>query len=189
MKSRAVIALLLAAAALPASANTLYKSVDSNGVVMFSDVPPPSGARIVEERELGAPPAAAAMYAQPMPGSPTIAAPGGAAANLEQLYTLIDADEALAKANARVDQAERGLAQARKTVASRFEGLRLASTHAERANRERISFYENDLKLARRDLCELLKARQSARPEPGSAYVVAVQPITARVAAARLASR
>jgi len=46
-----------------------------------------------------------------------------------------------------------------------------------------------DLKLARRDLCELLKSRQSARPEPGAAYVVAQQPISARVAANKLASR
>jgi hypothetical protein len=108
---------LLAATALPAAANMLYKSVDANGTVMFSDTPPPEGTRILEERAMSAP---ATSYSWSAPGNN---AP--ATNSLEEAFTLIDSDAALAQANARVDMAERALAQARGGGASRFEGLRL----------------------------------------------------------------
>lgn len=184
MHSRALLVLFVAAASIPAGATTLYKSVDANGAVMFSDIPPPSSAKLVEMREIGMPSAAVESA-----GAPYVAAPGAPVASLEQVYNLIDADEALAKANARVDQAERGLAMARKTVASRFEGLRLVSRHENAGDAERIAFYENDLKIARRELVELLKARQKNVAPPGTAYVVGVQPISAQAAARKIASR
>jgi hypothetical protein len=169
MKSRALIALLLAAAALPSGANTLYKSVDANGTVMFSDVPPPAGARILEERAVMGSPAEV-----PPAGAPYSHAPNSAGtASIEQVYGLMDSDAALAEANARVDQAERALAMARNGTASRFEGLRLASTRSTSADSERIEFYKRDLRLARRALIDLIKERQVAAREPGAPRIVA----------------
>ena len=184
MKQRALLALVLAAASLQAAPNTLYKSVDANGVVMFSDVPPPAGARVIEERDVGT-----SAQAQENPGSPHITAPGNPVASLDQVYSLIDADEALAKANARVDQAERNLATARNGTASRFEGLRLVSRTDNANDHERVAFYEGDLKIARRELVDLLRARQTASTPPGSPYVVSVQPISSQLASRKIASR
>jgi hypothetical protein len=167
MRIRSSHALLLAALALPAGANTLYKSVDASGTVMFSDVPPPSGARILEERALPSSPPQDATAG--LPQSSTASTP---VAGLEQVYGLMDSDKALAEANARVDQAERGLAMARNGASSRLEGLRLASTR-NTADNERIEFYKRDLRLARRALVDLIKARQKASMEPGAPRIVA----------------
>jgi hypothetical protein len=161
-------ALLFLALAPSAAANMLYKSVDANGTVMFSDVPPPAGARILEERALPSSGPAASVA-----GAPYALDPNAPAAGLEQVYGLIDSDAALARANARVDQAERGLAMARKGAASRFEGLRLASTRNGEADSERIEFYKRDLKVARRELIDLIKQRQRASLEPGAPRIVA----------------
>lgn len=154
---RTLLALALVAAAVPAAANTLYKSVDSTGTVMFSDTPPPEGARILEERVIGAP---SSSYA--------LAAPDGSSQinGLEQAFALIDADAALAAANARVDMAERALAQAR-GVAPRTEGLRLprltpVSSVSNAANSDHVEFCKRDLKIARQALMDVLRARQLA---------------------------
>lgn len=150
MRHRALCAALLLAPALPAGADILYKSVDANGAVMFSDTPPSNGARIVEQRVISNP------YS---PASPAAAAP---ASSLDQVYELIDADAALARANARVDQAEHALALARNGAAARTEGLRLATARPTAADDERIEFYKRDLKIARRELVEILRSRQLA---------------------------
>ena len=49
---RLATALVLAALAAPAGANTLYKSIDANGTVTFSDLPPPPGSQLLEQRSL-----------------------------------------------------------------------------------------------------------------------------------------
>lgn len=156
---------LLAALACPAAANVLYKSVDANGTVMFSDTPPPPGARIVEERAIGAP---ASSY----PGTHEAAGatpPGG----LEEAFTLIDYDAALRQANDRLDLAERALAQARSgLVASRYEGLRLpVSAPSATAHTDQIELLKRDVRMARQALMDLLRARQLASgraPKSGS---------------------
>lgn len=145
---------LLAALALPAGANVLYKSVDPNGTVMFSDTPPPEGSRILEERPIGAP---ASSYPGDAPGT----APP--AAGLEEAFAQIDYDAALAQANQRLDLAERALAQARSATASRFEGLRLpAATPVSNASADHIEFLKRDVRLARQALLDLLRSRQLA---------------------------
>jgi hypothetical protein len=145
-------AVACAIAAMPAEAAVLYKSVDENGRVMFSDTPPSSeGARIVEQKVIDS------SYAS-SPSSAT----GSAASGLEQAYGLIDSDVALAKANERVDLAEHALALARNGAMPRTEGLRLASSRNTAVDDERIEFYKRDLKLARRELVELLRSRQVA---------------------------
>ena len=153
---RSLLALaLLAATALPASGNMLYKSVDANGTVMFSDTPPPEGARILEERTVNAP---ATSYSATSPG--TNAPVNG----LEEAFTLIDSDAALAQANARVDMAERALAQARGGPAPRFEGLRLpqATQVSSLSNSDHVEFCKRDLKIARQALMDVLRSRQLA---------------------------
>jgi hypothetical protein len=151
MRSRLALAIACTLAVLPVDAAVLYKSVDANGTVTFSDTPPsPDAARIVEQRAMD-------TY-----GSASTAAPGAASAGLEQVYGLIDSDEALAKANARVDMAEHALALARNGTAPRTEGLRLAASRITLADEARIEFYKRDLKLARRELVELLRSRQPA---------------------------
>jgi uncharacterized protein DUF4124 len=149
MRSRILIAALLGTAcALPAAADVLYKSVDANGTVMFSDTPPPDGARILEQRALPS--------TSPAPST----APMGT--GLEQAYGLLDADAALARANTRVDLAEHALALARNDSAARTGASRLASVRPSRADEGRIEFYKRDLKIARNELIELLRSRQLA---------------------------
>ena len=153
---RSLLALaLFAATALPAAANTLYKSVDANGTVMFSDTPPPEGTRILEERVIGAP---ASSYSYGSPGT------NGPGSRLEEAFALIDSDAALAQANARVDMAERALAQARGGPAPRTEGLRLpvATQVSNNVNSDHVEFCKRDLKLARQALLDLLRSRQLA---------------------------
>ena len=145
-------AIVLAAALVPAiaGANTLYKSVDANGVVMFSDTPPPEGARILEERALpssNASPPAEPSFANPVP------------VQVEQLF---DYDTAIARASEQVDQAERALALARRDLWSPHEGLRLATTRVGTlAADQRLAPYHKDLKIARRHLAELVRERQA----------------------------
>ena len=147
---------LLAATALPAAANVLYKSVDASGTVMFSDTPPPEGTRILEERVINT---------QSTSYSWTAAGTNTPVTGLEEAFTLIDSDAALAQANARVDMAERALAQARGGAAPRTEGLRLpprATQVSMVSNSDHVEFCKRDLKIARQALMDLLRSRQLA---------------------------
>src|SRR5205085_10713430 len=58
MARRAVAAWALVALAMPAGAAVLYKSVDSKGVVQFSDLPPPPR---MEAKAIGVPETTAAV--------------------------------------------------------------------------------------------------------------------------------
>lgn len=136
----------------PACAATLYKSVDPSGTVMFSDTPPGEGARILEERVIGE---SSSSYGAAMPAAPYT--------GLEEAFAQIDYDAALAQANARLDMAERALAQARNGAASRYEGLRLpVSTQAANPSTDHIEFCKRDVKIARQALMDLLRSRQLA---------------------------
>ncbi len=154
MKCRA-LALLLLAAMLggPAGASVLYKSVDANGTVTFSDVPPAEGSRLLEQRMLPTLPAE--------PGStPNAPAPG-----LEEAFQMLDYDKALQQANERVDLAERALAQARAGHATTPRpGMNNASISI--ADHERVAFYMRDLRAARQALMDLLRSRQLASGRP-----------------------
>ena len=147
-----VLALGLALLPAAAGANVLYKSVDANGVVMFSDTPPPDGSRILEERPLpstNAAPSAAVEYGAPVPG-------------VIPAEQMLDFDAAIAGANAKVDAAERALAQARRDLSLTDVGLRLRPTRLANEDDRRLDSYRNNAKIARRHLVELLRERQLA---------------------------
>jgi hypothetical protein len=136
---------LSAVASLPAGAAMLYKSVNAKGTVMFSDMPPPPDARVLETRVIG---------------GNAGASPRGTAAAMADAAQLIDSDEALARANAKVDMAEHALAEARKTLWSPRDGLRLASTRATPADDARVQFFKRDVLAARQALLDLLRERR-----------------------------
>lgn len=143
--------LVLTVAAPTAPAAALYKSVDANGVIMFSDMPPPDGARVLEER--------------PLPGSSSgtgapaeeVQAPG-----LIPAEQMLDYDAVIARANAQVDQAERALALARREAGAAPDGLRLRPARIAGEDDARLKTYRNNVKVARRQLMELLRERRLA---------------------------
>jgi hypothetical protein len=154
MAIRPHLPLALGLALLPAAAaaNVLYKSVDANGVVMFSDTPPAGGSRILEERPLptgNSEPAASVQHGTPMPG-------------VIPAEQMLDFDAAIASANAKVDEAERALASARRELALTDVGLRLRPTRLASEDDRRLDSYRNNVKIARRHLVELLRERQLA---------------------------
>jgi hypothetical protein len=153
MTPRLLAALLAAAFVGPAGASVLYKSVDANGTITFSDIPPPAGSHLLEQRMLGT---RESNSAAASPASP---------AGLEEAFQWLDSDKALAEANARVDLAERALALARAGHATTPRpGLNKASISV--ADHERGRFYMRDLRVARQALTDLLRSRQLASGRP-----------------------
>jgi hypothetical protein len=136
------------AALLPqlAAGGVMYKSVTAEGTVMFSDTPPPSDARILEQRAM----------IDPMPAASSSAV---TTAPAEQM---LDYDAAIANANEKVDLAEHALALARRGIWSTREGLSLEGGRASRGDVERIEFYKKNLLIARQSLMELLRERKLA---------------------------
>jgi hypothetical protein len=157
MGFRPHLALALGLFLLPAAAaaNVLYKSVDGSGVVMFSDIPPPDGSRILEERPLpsfNSAPAASLEYGTPEPG-------------VIPAEQMLEFDAAIASANAKVDEAERALARARRDLSLTDVGLRLRPTRLANEDERRLDSHRNNVKIARRHLVELLRERQLALRE------------------------
>src|SRR5688500_19929105 len=154
MKCRSLaLALLAMTLGVPVGASVLYNSVDANGNVTFSDMPPADGSRLVEQRIIGALPA------------PTETTPNAPAGGLEEAFQMLDYDKALAQANQRVDLAERALAQARAAHATTPRpGMNHASISI--ADHERVDFYMRDLRAARQALMDLLRSRQLASGRP-----------------------
>ena len=159
MKKLAMAA-LLAALACPAQGAMLYKSVGPNGTVTFSDVPPPDGTRVLEQREIGA--------SGTITSGPITTQPAG---SLDAL--LLDGDSAVARASAQVDQAERELALARRELWTPREGLTLVSRRMSLADRDRVEFYKRNLKVARQYLVDLLRERASIPREAGAPRILA----------------
>jgi hypothetical protein len=147
MKILVIPALLAALAAGPVGAATLYKSIGPDGTIMFSDVPPPADARIVEQRQIG---------------SSGYTTPGPAQGAFQDITQLIDSDAALARANAQVDLAEHSLAEARRGTWSPRDGLNLAGRALTRGDVERIEYYKRGVVAARQNLMELLRDRMVA---------------------------
>ncbi|MDQ3028314.1 MAG: DUF4124 domain-containing protein [Pseudomonadota bacterium] len=142
-----VLALSFAALLVPsAQAGMLYKSVNPNGAIMFSDVPPAGDARILEQRP--------------------ISSGGGSGApvqaGVDVATQLIESDAAVARANAQVDLAEHALALARRDVWTPRDGLKLVSSRPSRVDEERIEFYKRNVLAARQSLMELLRDRMVA---------------------------
>lgn len=152
MKNRLAATALALATFGPSFAHPgmLYKSVDANGVTIFSDTPPP-GARIIEERVLSA----------SSPGEPQVTSTvtTNAFVNAEQMLAL---DPEVAHANANVDLAERELAAARRELCPLYEGVRLRPTRLSLDGDARLEPYRKSLKIARQQLAEILRDRRIA---------------------------
>jgi hypothetical protein len=175
MKSQRQLALLvcLCAACAPLGAAVLYKSVDSNGVIQFSDIPPAKNTPDVQRLQIpdGSSSAPRALVAQAQPQAPT---------SEEKLREM---DAAVQRASAQVDLAEHALALARRAVWSEPAPGKLTATRMTRADIERIEFYKHDVKVARLALCELLqdKRRSAVREEmTASAGAPIYGPVTLR---------
>jgi hypothetical protein len=152
MRNRLAATALALAALAPALAHpdVLYKSVDANGVLIFSDTPP-AGARILEERVISG----SSSGTPQVGGSNVIAAPVSA----EQMLGF---DAEVAHANANVDLAERELAAARRELAPLYEGVRLRPSRLTLDDDARLEPYRRNLKIARRQLAEILRDRRVA---------------------------
>jgi hypothetical protein len=134
---------------LAVQATVLYKSVDANGTVSFSDMPPAAGAKVLETRTIG--PSGFSAPASSIPQAPVT----------DPLATSFELDAALAKANAQLDQAERELALARRDLWSPREGLRLAERRMTSADDARVEFFKRNVIAARHALLEIVRDRRN----------------------------
>ncbi|MEO7743679.1 MAG: DUF4124 domain-containing protein [Usitatibacter sp.] len=151
MKNRIAATALALAALAPALSHpgVLYKYVDANGTITFSDTPP-SGARILEERPLGATSGTLQVTSGPI---------SNAFVDAEQMLGF---DPEVARANASVDLAERELAAARRELCPLYEGVRLRPTRLSLDDDARLEPYRKNLKIARQQLAEILRDRRFA---------------------------
>lgn len=133
---------LIGALALPASAGGLFKVIDADGATVFTDVPPPSDARVVVQVLTGGTASVATA-----PGMP--------------YYELAESDEAVTRANERVDLAEHALALARQGLQSPSDGLRLVAARMTQGDEARVAFYKKGVQAARQQLMDLLRERQA----------------------------
>jgi hypothetical protein len=171
---RALIAAAVCAASFPAGAAVLYKSVDSKGVVTFSDMPPDRG---IDAKAISVPESSSAV-----PGAlrerETIAA---APTRDEHLYA---GDQAVQSASAQVDMAEHALAVARRPVWEVADPMKLSGPKLTLADRERIDHYRKNLKVAQNQLADVLRNRRKAEvtmtAEAGAPIYGATSPIYRR---------
>lgn len=130
---------LLAVLALPASAGGVYRSVDADGGILFSDTPPPPEAGLVMQGRTSSPPGVGMPY-----------------------YETAETDGTVSRANVQLDLAEHALALARQALPSPRDGFRLVAARMNRGDGERVAFYNKDVQTARRQLTDSLRNRQSA---------------------------
>jgi Domain of unknown function (DUF4124) len=147
------IALTLLAAALPAGAAVLYKSVDAKGIVTFSDLPPPPG---IDAKAIAVPESSSATPGASRDADVTASAPP--VLREEQIMN----DEVVQRAAAKVDLAEHALAMARRPVWEVADPMKLTGPRFTRADRERIDYYRKDLKIAQQQLADVLRTRRKA---------------------------
>ena len=142
---------LAAALLLPfaAQATVLYKSIDANGTVSFSDMPPAAGTKVLETRTIGP-----SGFSAPATSTSQAPAP-------DPLATSFELDAALAKANAQLDQAERELALARRELWSPREGLRLVDRRMTAQDDARVEFFKRNVTAARHALLEIIRDRRN----------------------------
>ena len=137
---------VFAAAALAtyagAGAATLYKSVDKEGKITFSDTP-------VE----------GAVTLQRIATSES-AKPGESASAPVYLALADSFDAAVSQANAKLDMAEHALANARRGIVE-HNPLSLHGPRLSRAQSQQLDFYKNDVTAARKNLMRVLKQRNT----------------------------
>jgi hypothetical protein len=147
-RSRLLAIVLTSLLTWPVSAGGLYKVIEADGAIVFTDVPPPPDTRIVTQIPIGATTSVA-----PAAGTPQ--------------YVINEADEAMARANARIDFAEHELAVTRQGLWSPQEGLSLASARMTPGDRARVTFYKNGVQIARQQLMDLLRGKAPLRLAAG----------------------
>ena len=131
---------------LPGNATMLYKSVGENGTIIFSDTPPASGARLLEQKR--------------MSESGNIAPAPRAGVSL--LESSSEFDAAIARANAQVDAAEHALAVARQGLWSQGDGLRMTSVRMSSEDAARVEYYKQGVVIARQMLLDVMRERRGA---------------------------
>ena len=168
---RASIVAAVLALPFAAQAAVLYKSVDANGTVTFSDMPPAAGTKVLETRNVNA-----SGFASVAPAAPATAMAGAP----EPMISLFEMDAAVAKASAQLDQAERELALARKELWSPRDGLRLVQRRMTIADDARVEFFKRNVASARHALMELLRDRRkqmvadAVQPGDGRPRIIAM---------------
>jgi hypothetical protein len=142
------VAVLTLGLQLPAGAGALYKSVDSNGRVTFSDVPV-EGAVTVQRIE-------SSESAKPAVGNEN-----------SPIYLALAevSNEAVARANAQLDMAEHAFALARQQLGEP-DPLSLANPARSRTDRQRLEFLKRDVFDARKSLLRSLQQRSVWAPRP-----------------------
>ena len=146
---RLLVIVLALGLQLPAGAGVLYKSVDGNGRVTFSDVP-----------------VAGAVTTQRIDSSES-AKPAVGNENSPIYLALAEAgNEAVARANSQMDMAEHAYALARAQIAGSHDPLSLSNPTRTRVERQRLDFYKRDVLDARKTLMRTLQQRSvwASRP-------------------------
>jgi len=141
--ARVTILTAAAVVAYPgAGAATLYKSVDREGRVTFSDNPIDGAVKIqrIESSD---------------PAKPAESAPAPMYLALADSF-----DAAVTQANEKLDLAEHALAVARSTVVA-HDPLSLRAPRLSRADLQQLDFYKNDVVAARKNLMRVLKQRNT----------------------------
>ena len=151
MATKLILAFALAVCAAGAQAGVLYKSIDRDGRTTFSDMPI-DGAVTVQRIDTS-------DSAKPAVGE------GNAPIYLALAET---GDEAIARANARVDMAEHALAIARRSILGEDDPLALPTDRVARADLQRLDFYHRDVRAARTDLMRALQSRNALSPRPAA---------------------
>lgn len=134
---------------LPAAAGVLYKSIDRDGRITFSDTPVDG-----------------AVTQQRIESSDSAKPPVGADAAPVYLALAQLNDEAVARANARVDTAERALAEARRLALGEDDPLALARTRLSRTDAQRLEGYKRNVADACKSLLRALQVRNLAATRP-----------------------
>ena len=142
-----VIALFALGLQLPAGAGVLYKSVDRDGRVTFSDVPPDG-----------------AVTVQRIASSESAKADVGSDNSPIYLALAEVSNEAVARANAQLDMAEHAYALGRQQHALAHDPLSLGNPA--RADRQRLEFLKRDVLEARKTLLRALQQRSVWAPRP-----------------------
>ena len=147
---RALAAIALAALATPAGAAVLYKSVDANGTVQFSDLPPDKG---VDAKKIVFPDSTSAV------SGATRSAAVFAAAPAPQESALLT-DDAVQRASMQVDMAEHALAVARRPLWEIADPMKLVGVRMTGGDRDRVDFYRKSLRVAQQQLADLMRTRR-----------------------------
>jgi hypothetical protein len=141
-----------AAASLAASAfaGVLYKSVDRDGRIIFSDVPA-EGAVVTQRIETSD------------SGKPSV----DEGRSAPQYVALLDGlDETVRRANEKLDLAEHALADARRSILGEHDPLALGFPRPARDAAQRLDFLKKDVLDARRNLLRVLQQRSIVATRP-----------------------